>query len=306
MHRFMFGFLIVLLFLGLISCENKPAPAPKAETQAKPAAPELPADDPFLELIKKADTCKPKDHRCVELLELKKFMASYKGYDKTQLLMGLKATQNPNVKGELIRRFKAQVTDEILPDLEPYATDRDFLLRQAAQDTIGFRGTDKGLTLLVSLLDNKEYSETIRTTVPKILARFPEHPVVVNALPKLKDMAQTSVQGWGRLEAMVAVSKIEKEKAIPFLLSIAEKDQWVTVRVRAIQKLGLYYSDETAKKGLKKLSRDKDAKVKKAAEKALTGEYEKKAKKREEKKHRFRPTLRPAEQGNSPSQPATP
>ena len=223
----------------------------------------------FDKAINGANTCDAKDRSCAALVAFRKFLAGYSEYGRDEFRRGMALATNPRVKYELIRRIKKEMDDSLMPVLAPYLTSHDSSLRRLSQSVAASIGTDLALSKLVAALDNKERTETIRSSVPTYLKRHPEHAVVRAAVPKLKLMAKKCRQGVGRMNATEAVAAIEGAQAVGFLIDVARTDAWDRARVAAIALLARFRSNPQAVKALRELAEDKDDKVNAAAKKAL-------------------------------------
>jgi|GEM_PF-5094699 len=230
---------------------------------------ELSEAEQLTEKLKAANICQPKDYGCKELKDLKLFLRARKlPLTLEEFRSGLEVSTLDNARAELIRRIAPKATPDLLPVVKPYLTHENFSLRKASLALVSNIGNDAAITELVALLDNQEKSDTLRTDVPKLLMQHPENEQVKASLPKLKDMAKNSVQGWGRAYAATAVAVIEGEASLEFLVDIATNDKWNTVRATAVKSMGRIGSSK-ALPYLQKFTTDDDKKVAEAAKRAV-------------------------------------
>ena len=240
-----------------------------AEDSSKGEAKQLTEAEQLTEKLKAANVCQPKDYGCKELKDLKLFLRARKQpLTVEEFRNGLEVSTLDNARAELIRRIAPKATPDLLPVVKPYLTHENFSLRKASLALVSNIGDDAAITELVALLDNQEKSDTLRTDVPKLLMQHPENEKVKASLPKLKDMAKNSVQGWGRAYAATAVAVIEGEASLDFLVDIATSDKWNTVRATAVKSMGRIGSNK-ALPYLQKFASDDDKKVAEAAKRAI-------------------------------------
>ncbi len=268
-------FLMSVLLLAFSACDKKNdqdtegaklSPSKEIASDSKAKSTEKLG---LIDRVKAANVCKPKDYGCAELKDLKMYLRTRKApLTLEEFKNALTAATLNNSKAELIRRMVPNASEELLPLVKPYLTHDNFSLRKASLAMTSRIGSDAAISELVALLDNLEKSDTLRTDVPKLLMQHKDNEMVISCLPKLKDMAKNSAQGWGRAYATTAVAVIEGEASIPFLTEISSKDKWNTVRASAVKSMGRIGS-EKALPHLKKLTKDEDKKVADAAKRAI-------------------------------------
>ena len=254
------------LFL-LPACEkNETAPKP-AKTTAKAAAPEA-AMSALGKLIAETNKCDAKVFECKAAKELRA-LTSAKKPPAAELTAALKQAKNKHGITPLLKALLTHMNDGLIDTIKPFLTHDDSGVRREAQQLMASKESDKALTHLVAVLDNRDRSCTIRGGIPKLLATYPNNPIVKAAVPKIKLMAADDSQGWGRAKAAEAVAMIEKGASVPFLIERIEKETWNVAQRSMIGVLGKFKDDPKAKTALINLAKSPKADIAKAAKKAL-------------------------------------
>lgn len=225
-------------------------------------APKL--DEPLLlELERAADAC-PADQECAAEDD---FTSALSELTPAQFRAGIQAAKTTSVRRDLLTAIRPKMDRSLIPEIAPLITDED--LGDSAQMTLAAIEDTGALAQLAALLDRHDHTDTIHSRVPELLAKYPQNPSVQAALPKLREMAQHDMQGWGKASAAVAIAKIQGAAAIPFLVQYIHAETWGPARAAVADQLASFKSNAVALAELKKLAKDPDKDVSATAAKAL-------------------------------------